>query len=109
MRHGYKECLWLILFADAQSCPLLKEYAISYLTLNAQEVLQSESSKELRESSDLLSEIIVLTTNNSEEAMSVTELRKELGKRGLDVDGSKKALVLRFQEAKRRKTNYHSN
>jgi hypothetical protein len=28
-----------ILFSDAQSCPLLKEYAISYLTLNAQEVL----------------------------------------------------------------------
>jgi hypothetical protein len=41
--------------------------------------------------------------------MSVTELRKELGKRGLDVDGSKKAVVLRFQEAKRRKTNHHSN
>jgi hypothetical protein len=27
-----------ILFADAQSCPLLKEYAISYLISHAQEI-----------------------------------------------------------------------
>jgi hypothetical protein len=34
----------------------------------------------------------------------VTELRKELGKRGLDVDGSKKALVSRLEDTKRQKT-----
>lgn len=36
---------------------------------------------------------------------TVTELRKELGKRKLDVDGSKKTLVARLEEAKRQKTD----
>jgi hypothetical protein len=97
------------LFADAQSCPLLKEYAISYLILNAQEVLQSDFSKELREPGDLLSEVIVLLTNKSEVAMGANQLRKLLGNWGLDVDGSKQALVSRFQEAKMRRTDNQSD
>lgn len=91
-----------ILFSDAQSCPLLKEYAISYFLLNAQEILQSDHSKQLRESSELLSEIIVFQGRGLGE-MRVTTLRKELGKRNLDVDGSKRALVSRYEEAKRQK------
>lgn len=53
--------------------------------------------------------MLILKTHASEEDMSVTELRKELGKRGLDVDGSKQALVSRFQEAKRRRTDSESD
>ena len=48
-----------ILFADAQSCPLLKEYAISYFLLYHREVLKSEQSKRLREYGELLSEIMI--------------------------------------------------
>jgi hypothetical protein len=93
-----------ILFADAQSCPLLKEYAIAFLALHSTEVLKSEHSIRLRESNELLSEIIMQMGNENEEAITVTELRKELGKRKLDVDGSKDTLIARLEEAKRRKT-----
>ena len=95
-----------ILFADAQSCPLLKEYAITFLRLNAKEVIESEHSKCLKESGELLAEIMVLFAggNEGEETLTVNELRKELGKRDLDVDGSKEALVSRLEEAKRQRT-----
>eukprot|EP00956_Cyclotella_meneghiniana_P016812 scaffold26860_cov62-Cyclotella_meneghiniana.AAC.7 len=95
-----------ILFADAQSCPLLKEYAIAFLRLNAKEVIESEHSKCLKESGELLAEIMVLFAggNEGEETLTVNELRKELGKRDLDVDGSKEALVARLEEAKRQRT-----
>jgi speckle-type POZ protein len=94
-----------ILFADAQSCALLKEYAVSFFLLHAKEILKSEHSKRLRESSELLSEIVMLTNDPDEEDfVTVTELRKELGKRKLDVDGSKEALMSRLKEAKKQKT-----
>ena len=89
-----------ILFAHAQSCALLKEHAISFFLVHQREVLQSGHSKCLRDSAKLLSEIKLLDS----EGMSVNELRKELSKRKLDVDGSKDALVARLKEAKRRRT-----
>eukprot|EP00956_Cyclotella_meneghiniana_P010203 scaffold14075_cov72-Cyclotella_meneghiniana.AAC.1 len=52
-----------ISFSDAQSCPLLKEYAISYFLLHANEVLQSKHSKPLRDSAELLAEIMILMTS----------------------------------------------
>ena len=93
-----------ILFADAQSCPLLKEYAISYFLLHKSVVLKSEHSKELRESGELLAEIMLLMDNQDDE-MTVTELRKELDKRELDVDGSKAALDERLKVQKDRRLN----
>jgi hypothetical protein len=95
-----------ILFADAQSCALLKEYAISFLLLHSSEVLKSEHSKRLRESGEVLSEIVILLSgsgDDKEDPMTVNELRKELGKRKLDVDGSKEALVSRLNEARGRR------
>ena len=77
-----------ILFADAQSCPLLKEYAISYFLLHSREILKSVHSKHLRESGEVLSEIIVLMSEGGG-GMTVTQLRKLLDERNLDVDGSK--------------------
>ena len=94
-----------ILFADAQSCPLLKEYAISYFLLHAKEILNSGYSRCLRESGELLSEIIKLMADKGEDGMDVNELRVELSKRELDVDGSKEALMSRLKEAKRQRTD----
>ena len=90
-----------ILFADAKSCPFLKEYAITFLRANAKEVLQSEHSLRLRESSELLTEVVVLS-NEVDDTLNVNELRKELGKRKLDVDGSKEILLSRLEEANKR-------
>ena len=69
-------------------------------------MIESEYSKCLKESGELLAEIMVLFAGCSggEETLSVNELRKELGKRELDVDGSKEALVARLAEAKRQRT-----
>eukprot|EP00956_Cyclotella_meneghiniana_P011027 scaffold15443_cov50-Cyclotella_meneghiniana.AAC.6 len=92
-----------ILFADAQCCPLLKEYAISYFLLDPKRILKSEHSKRLRESGEVLSEIMMLMADE-EGGMTVTELRKELGKRDLDVDGSKETLAARLEIAKRQRT-----
>ena len=93
-----------ILFADAQSCALLKEYAIAYFLLHHREILQSENSIELRKSAELLSEILMLTGRENEDiVLNVDGLRKELKKRGLDVDGSKDALISRLDEAKRQR------
>jgi hypothetical protein len=61
-------------------------------------------SKEIREPGELLAEIILLMDSTDEEPMTVTELRRELDKRELDVDGSKVALVERLNNAKRQRT-----
>jgi hypothetical protein len=45
--------------------------------------------------------LLMSDAHENEEAMTVTELRKELGKRELDVDGTKETLVSRLKEAKR--------
>lgn len=96
-----------ILFADAQSCPLLKEYAIAFFLLNSKDVLKSEYSTCLRESSDLLSEILMIVGSNNEtdsgKTLTVNELRLELSKRKLDADGSKEVLLSRLEEAKRQR------
>ena len=90
-----------ILFADAQCCPLLKEYAMAFFSVHCSDILKSEHSKCLKESGDLMSEIILFMrpANGASRTMTVNELRKELGKLKLDVDGSKDALVSRLKEA----------
>ena len=96
-----------ILFADAQSCALLKEYAISFFLMNHREILKSEHSKCLKDSGELMTEIMMLMNprNEDDETMTVNELRKELGKLELNVDGSKETLVSRLEEAKRQRSD----
>ena len=64
-----------ILFADAQSFSLLKEYAISYFLLHSREILKSEHSKHLQECEEVLSEIIVLMSEGGG-GMTVIQLMK---------------------------------
>jgi hypothetical protein len=107
-----------LVFADAMTCPLLKEYAEQVFLLYAQEVLESESSKELQESPKLMSELLFLSStasnpyNNASKQnqqprllasgladtnCSVTQLREALDELGLDVDGSKEILIERLK------------
>jgi hypothetical protein len=46
-----------ILFSTSKNCPKLKEYALSIYMLTAHDVLKSEESKQLRESTELLIEL----------------------------------------------------
>lgn len=101
---------WLI-FADSKNCPLLKEQATAYFVSRSKDILNHESSKELKESPKLLTELmreIYETANidsrfdNSGRNMSVDELRKKLDEKDLDVDGSKEMLVSRLEESNKR-------
>ena len=96
-----------ILFADAKSCALLKEYAICFFSTHCRAVLESKRSKPLKESAKLLSEIMMFMNprNEHDKILTVNELRTELGKLELDVDGSKDTLVSRLEEAKRQRSD----
>ncbi|KAL9187349.1 hypothetical protein ACHAXT_001452 [Thalassiosira profunda] len=95
---------WL-LFADAKTCPHLKEYAKSYFTVRSKDVMAHESYKKLRETPDLKDELMEAMAKAPKSyfvdvgRMSVCELRAKLAEMDLDVDGSKEMLVNRLKEA----------
>ena len=101
---------WL-LFADTKTCPLLKEYAMAYITARPRDVLESESFLNLEDSPRLLKEIIFfmhqkLTSNGDNDnirSFTVDALRRKLSEKGLDVYGSKEALMSRLEESNKRK------
>lgn len=94
-------------FADAKTCPLLKEYAMSYFLARGRDVLKTESYKNLRESPRLMEEIMLATMDVDERyqgtdgMMSVDELRAKLSSLGMDVDGSKEILLNRLSDSRR--------
>ena len=94
-----------ILFADAQSCPLLKEYAISFFLTHRREILKSKHSEQLRASAKLLSEILLHKDpkNYDGGSLNVNGSRLEYDKRKLDVVGSNHTLDPRVEEAKRQR------
>jgi len=97
-----------LLLSHAKRCPLLKEYATSFFVSRAKDIMNSRYSKKLKESPQLQQELILATAesswgaNSSNNGMSVSELRKALAKRGLDVDGTKEILVSRLEHSNKR-------
>ena len=99
---NFKNVADYLLFADAMSCPLLKEYTISFFLLHTRKVLNCENSKKLLKSSNLVKELMLeLAADKSKGSATVTELRQELPKPRLD-DWSNK--VLGLNSAKRQRT-----
>mmetsp|Transcript_18724 Transcript_18724/g.45027 ORF Transcript_18724/g.45027 Transcript_18724/m.45027 type:complete len:371 (+) Transcript_18724:126-1238(+) len=98
---------WLV-FADSKTCPLLKEQATAYFASRSADILKCESSKLLKESPKLLTELLIEASKSSNEShfsggnASVDEMRKKLHARGLGVDGSKETLISRLQESNKR-------
>lgn len=98
-------CEYLV-FADAKTCALLKEYSIEFLKLHLRDVLNSPHSNELRESAELLEEVLRSVANAPRPhasyvgTQSVSSLRFELQRRGLSVDGTKEALISRLEAAR---------
>ncbi|KAL7536736.1 hypothetical protein ACHAXR_007372 [Thalassiosira sp. AJA248-18] len=103
--NGGNVAYWLM-FADERTCPLLKEYATSYFVARATDLLDSKPCEVLDQSPRLLRELMKAKFNipigysGETHKMTVTELRKKLAERGLDVEGSKELLVSRFEESK---------
>ena len=105
--HKYSVVDWL-LFADAKTCPLLKEYAMAYFSGRVADMLAHWTFKKLEASPRLLKELMVVISNdstnqiNDTSKLSVDELRKKLNEQGLDVDGSKEVLATRLNDSNKR-------
>ena len=90
--------LFLIL-ADAKTCPLLKEYSMSCGIQSPRDVLNSKHAEKLKESSELMQEIILAGSDvYAKSLFSVDSLRRKLSAKGLGVCGSKEALVSRLEQ-----------
>mmetsp|Transcript_3191 Transcript_3191/g.8149 ORF Transcript_3191/g.8149 Transcript_3191/m.8149 type:complete len:119 (-) Transcript_3191:436-792(-) len=95
-------------YADSKTCPLLKEYALSYFVTRARDVFKTESCESIRQCPRLLEEVMMAMQTSLEYAdkrfgdthrlLSVNELRGELNDLGLDMDGSREMLVRRLGE-----------
>lgn len=99
----------LILFADAQSCALLKETAIDFFAANASAVMLSTGWSKVKESAAILAELmevavglkgstLIIEKTNDIDRMRVATLRRKLDEKGLDVDGSREILVKRLKK-----------
>jgi len=97
-----------ILYAEARTCPLLKEYAMSYISGRAKDILADDSSKTLMDSPLLVRELMIVISDEPSSCidgtsrMTVDNLRMNLNCEGLDVDGSKEMLVSRLEESNKR-------
>ncbi|KAL9187241.1 hypothetical protein ACHAXT_001344 [Thalassiosira profunda] len=95
---------WL-LFADAKTCPLIKECAIAMIAARPKDFL---SDARLKASPALMHELLVAISDDDDrfgdtaQPKSVSELRQELHEKGLDVDGSKEMLVARLEGSNKR-------
>jgi speckle-type POZ protein len=102
----------LILLGDSKNCALLKEAAIEFFAENAKSVKASPGWAKLRESADLLDELMEVLVNNNKKRstpadademkdykhMCISSLRQMLDEKGFDVDGSREMLINRLEE-----------
>jgi hypothetical protein len=95
-----------ILFADAMTCPLLKERAVSYFVSRAKDIMKDESSARLCESPDLMQELMLAILDDDDMdrrfdtgymAMPVEVIREKLSVYSLDLDGTKEVLASRLE------------
>jgi hypothetical protein len=101
----------LMLFADANSCALLKEATFKKYFKDTKKVRKSEDWEKMKKSADLLDELLQFgsfwnqkAANNSEnesedvENVRVGTLRDRLQNAQLDIDGKREMLVKRWKE-----------
>lgn len=108
-----KNAAELILFADAMNCAMLKEAAMDFFVENAQEVMASDGFAQVKESPAVMAELMELALGGSKKRpaespdakskdykrMRVATLRQKLDEKGLDVDGSKEAIISRLEKS----------
>ena len=92
--------------AHSKTCPLLKEYAMAFISLHAQRIIGSEGSNLVFESPELMQEVLLNCTNTTPNpftsrtsCLSVSELREKLEELDLSLDGSKETLIARLEDA----------
>jgi len=97
-----------IQFAHSKTCPLLKEYAMSYFMARYRDVPKADSYNKMKQCPALMEEVMMATLPSldkderfEKDKKSVNELRCELSRLKLDVDGSKDTLVARLDAQKK--------
>lgn len=84
----------LLLYADNKNCALLKETAIKFLVKNRSEVQKKLSFDNVP--GHLMMDLLAAIDVN--DSISVSALRKRLHDMGLEVDGSREAMIARLEE-----------
>ena len=89
-----------LLYADAKNCPLLKEAVMNFLAANHYEASEKISFNDVP--GHLMKDLLVAFGSNSNSkkdavdeltTLSVSDLRRKLAEKGLDVDGSREAMI----------------
>ncbi|KAL7470164.1 hypothetical protein ACHAXS_010407 [Conticribra weissflogii] len=99
----------LLLYADSNDCALLKEKVVDFFLSHAEQIRKTPEFQKVKESNTILDELMEallskrvyrmfpLGENDVDYgSMGVNLLRKKLGERGLDVDGSREMLIHRL-------------
>ncbi|KAL7536378.1 hypothetical protein ACHAXR_007126, partial [Thalassiosira sp. AJA248-18] len=92
-----------LLDSDAMNCALLNEAVMDFMVENRAEVIEKTSLDEAP--GGLLADILAATMRrDSDEGgdefslMRISDLRKKLHEKGLDIDGSRKTLIVTLKE-----------
>ena len=94
-----------LLYADAKNCALLKEAVFDFLTQNGEEVIARLSFNNIP--GYLIKDLLGAATRKRKSGnkgdrftmMRVSELRRKLHEKGLDVDGSREAMIAALKRA----------
>lgn len=95
----------LLLLADAKSCALLKESALTFIKANAKAVMESPGWESVEKSPLLMTEVMkalahgisAVTDADNVENMAATTLRRKLQEEDLTEDGTREMLVERLK------------
>lgn len=95
-----------LLYADAKNLALLKEAAMDYIVENKLAVLEEVSFKDCPGTPTLMKDVLGsvaretgAANSNRYSTMRISDLRKKLYKKGLDIDGSRETLIATLKEA----------
>jgi BTB/POZ domain len=86
-----------LLLAKSHSCALLEEAAIGMVKLMPDEVCATAAWGTVEQDGKLMTKILMATIDPP--TPTIAELRKELSKDGLDIDGSRETLLKRWKAA----------
>ncbi|KAL7552734.1 hypothetical protein ACHAWF_015972 [Thalassiosira exigua] len=99
---GIDNVLELLLYADSKNCALLKEAAMDFIVANKAEVIEKVSFGDAP--GDIASDILAAVmrwesggVGGEMSAMRISELRKKLHEKGLEIDGSRETLIARLK------------
>ena len=112
-----------LLYAHAMNCALLKESVMDFIAKNKKKVLQREQVSFQDVPGDVFKELLAATLRQEEESdsssddeddgeddenesgvektcstMRIRDLRQKLDDKGLDIDGSREALIAKLKE-----------